>query len=70
MPTGLYTKKTKNHYSTMPDEGTGVSVYRCALSRVNNGVFAAGNRYIEWKSDKTYIHLVDGANEYTFGTLQ
>ena len=70
MPTGLYTQKTKNHYSTMPDEGTGVSVYRCALSRVNNGVFAAGNRYIEWKSDKTYIHLVDGANEYTFGSLQ
>ena len=70
MPTGLYTQKTKNHYSTMPDEGTGVAVYRCALSRVNNGVFAAGNRYIEWKSDKTYIHLVDGANEYTFGSLQ
>lgn len=70
MPTGLYTKKTKNHYSTMPDEGTGVALYRCALSRVNNGVFAAGNRYIEWKSDKTYIHLVDGANEYTYGKLQ
>ena len=70
MPTGLYTQKTKNHYSTMPDEGTGVSVYRCALSRVNNGVFAAGNRYIEWKIDKTYIHLVDGANEYTYGSLQ
>ena len=70
MPTGLYTHKTKNHYSTMPDEGTGVAVYRCALSRVNNGVFAAGNRYIEWKIDKTYIHLVDGANEYTFGSLQ
>lgn len=70
MPTGLYTQKTKNHYSTMPDEGTGVAVYRCALSRVNNGVFAAGNRYIEWKSDKTYIHLVDGANEYTYGKLQ
>lgn len=69
MPTGLYTQKTKNHYSTMPDEGTGVAVYRCALSRVNSGVFAAGNRYIEWKSDKTYIHLVDGANEYTFGSL-
>lgn len=69
MTTGLYTQKTKNHYSTMPDEGTGVSVYRCALSRVNNGVFAAGNRYIEWKSDKTYIHLVDGANEYTYGSL-
>lgn len=69
MPTGLYAQKTKNHYSTMPDEGTGVSVYRCALSRVNSGVFAAGNRYIEWKSDKTYIHLVDGANEYTFGSL-
>ena len=69
MPTGLYTQKTKNHYSTMPDEGTGVALYRCALSRVNNGVFAAGNRYIEWKSDKTYIHLVDGANEYTFGSL-
>ena len=70
MPTGLYAKKTNNHYSTMPDEGTGVAVYRCALSRVNNGVFAAGNRYIEWKSDKTYIHLVDGANEYTYGSLQ
>lgn len=70
MPTGLYTQKTKNHYSTMPDEGTGVAVLRCALSRVNNGVFAAGNRYIEWKSDKTYIHLVDGANEYTYGKLQ
>lgn len=70
MPTGLYTQKTKNHYSTMPDEGTGVALYRCALSRVNNGVFAAGNRYIEWKSDKTYIHLVDGANEYTYGSLR
>ena len=70
MPTGLYTQKTKNHYSTMPDEGTGVALYRCALSRVNNGVFVAGNRYIEWKSDKTYIHLVDGANEYTYGKLQ
>lgn len=69
MPTGIYTQRTKNHYSTMPDEGTGVAVLRCALSRVNNGVFAAGNRYIEWKSDKTYIHLVDGANEYTFGSL-
>lgn len=69
MATGLYTQKTKNHYMTMPDETTGISLYRCALIRVNSGVFSTGNRYIEWKSDKSYIHLVDGAKEYTYGSL-
>ena len=69
MPTGLYTQKTQNHYMTMPDETTGISLYRCSLIRVNSGVFSAGNRYIEWKSDKSYIHLVDGAKEYTYGSL-
>lgn len=69
MATGLYTQKTKNHFMTMPDETTGISLYRCSLIRVNSGVFSAGNRYIEWKSDKSYIHLVDGAKEYTYGTL-
>lgn len=68
MPSGLYTTKTSNHFSTWPD-GAPTMVYHCNLIRVVTGEMQAGTRYVEWTADKTYIKLYDNGTVWTKGSL-